>query len=390
MRYCKGEEEPGHASNLDLLEAEEAPGMPSTASPSPPPGSDAGPVALSAPEPPASVSVVVPCYNEEGSIAELHSEICAAFEGAQETFEVIYVDDGSTDGTSEVLQSLHRRDERVEVIRRRRNGGKASALAAGFAHARGPVICMVDADLQDDPAELPPLVRRVRSGDKDMIVGWKKNRRDPITKVLPSRVFNWMLRRLSPAKLHDFNCGLKVLSADVARAVPLYGDLYRFLPAFAAAQGFEVSEVAVNHRPRRHGRSKYGAGRFLRGFLDLFTVLLLTRFRFRPLHLFGGLGLLSSALGLAVMTYLTALWFTGEAIGHRPLLLFGVLAFLTGVQSIAIGLIAEMIGHSRQGRGDEMAPALRVLSHRQHTPARDLPRVVSSDLHRQPRHREDG
>ncbi len=310
------------------------------------------------------VSVVVPCYDEEASLQTLHGELCAAFEGAGQSFEVIYVDDGSTDSTPEVLTALHGRDDRVEVIRQRRNGGKASALAAGFAHARGPVICMVDADLQDDPAELPPLVRRVQSEEQDMIVGWKKQRNDPITKVFPSRVFNWMLRRLSPAKLHDFNCGLKVLSADVARAAPLYGDLYRFLPAFAAAQGFTVTETPVNHRPRKHGHSKYGAGRFLRGFLDLFTVLLLTRFRFRPLHLFGGLGLGVMLLGLGVMTYLSVLWFQGEPIGHRPLLLFGVLAFLTGAQSIGIGLIAEMIGHNRRGSRAELAPARRVLSHR--------------------------
>lgn len=310
------------------------------------------------------VSVVVPCFNEEDSLETLHKEICAAFEGVGQSFEVLYVDDGSTDKTPQVLTGLHDGDVRVEVIRLRRNRGKASALAAGFAHARAPVICMVDADLQDDPAELPPLVKRVQQCEQDLIVGWKKQRNDPITKVLPSRVFNWMLRRLSPAKLHDFNCGLKVLSADVARAAPLYGDLYRFLPAFAAAQGFAVTETPVNHRPRQHGHSKYGAGRFLRGFLDLFTVLLLTRFRFRPLHLFGGLGLLLVLVGLGVMTYLSVLWFGGEAIGRRPLLIFGVLAFLTGAQTVAIGLIAEMIGHDRRGRSDDLTPARRVLTHR--------------------------
>jgi len=311
-----------------------------------------------------AVSVVVPCFDEESSLETLHGEICEAFEKAGQTFEVIYVDDGSGDQTPQVLAALHEQDQRVEVIRQRRNRGKASALAAGFTHARGAVICMVDGDLQDDPAELPPLVEQVQRGDHDLIVGWKKQRNDPFTKVIPSRVFNWMLRRLSPAKLHDFNCGLKVLSADVAKAAPLYGDLYRFLPAFAAAQGFAVTETPINHRPRRHGHSKYGAGRFLRGFLDLFTVLLLTRFRFRPLHLFGGFGLVFMVLGLSVMTYLSALWFGGATIGNRPLLLFGVLLFLTGVQGIGIGLIAEMIGHDRRGRHDDLTPARRVLSHR--------------------------
>ncbi len=311
-----------------------------------------------------AVSVVVPCFDEESSLETLHGEICEAFEKAGQTFEVIYVDDGSGDQTPQVLAALHEQDQRVEVIRQRRNRGKASALAAGFTHARGAVICMVDGDLQDDPAELPPLVEQVQRGDYDLIVGWKKQRNDPFTKVIPSRVFNWMLRRLSPAKLHDFNCGLKVLSVDVAKVAPLYGDLYRFLPAFAAAQGFAVTETPINHRPRRHGHSKYGAGRFLRGFLDLFTVLLLTRFRFRPLHLFGGFGVVFMVLGLSVMTYLSALWFGGATIGNRPLLLFGVLLFLTGVQGIGIGLIAEMIGHDRRGRHDDLTPARRVLSHR--------------------------
>jgi hypothetical protein len=196
------------------------------------------------------------------------------------------------------------------------------------------------------------------------VVGWKQRRHDPWTKVLPSRVFNWMLRRVTRAPLHDFNCGLKVLARDVARSAPMYGDLYRFLPAFAATQGYAVTEVAVHHRPRAHGRSKYGASRFLRGFLDLFTVLLLTRFRFRPLHLFGGTGLLLSVAGFAVMGYLSVLWLQGEPIGHRPLLLFGVLLFLTGLQGVAIGLIAEMIGYARSTRPEAAVPAQQVWSHR--------------------------
>jgi len=288
----------------------------------------------------------------------------AALQDSDLSFEVVYVDDGSDDGTGAVLEGLHRADERVEVVSLRRNAGKAAALAAGFSHARAPVLCTLDGDLQDDPAEVPPLVRRVQRGEADLVVGWKRERHDPLTKVLPSRVFNWTLRRLTPAKLHDVNCGLKVLTAEVAKAAPLYGDLYRFLPAFAAAQGYAVTEVPVHHRPREHGRSKYGASRFLRGFLDLFTVILLTRFRTRPLHLFGGLGVLLCLIGLAVMSYLSVLWFQGEPIGHRPLLLFGVLLFLTGLQGVAIGLIAEMIGFSRAARADTTVPARRVFSHR--------------------------
>ncbi len=310
------------------------------------------------------VSVIVPCYDEAESLPALHAEIEAALDGAGLVFEVIYVDDGSRDGTFELLQGLHEASDRVEVIRLRRNSGKAAALAAGFEHARGPVLCTLDADLQDDPRELPPLIHQVQRGQWDLVVGWKQRRHDPWTKVLPSRVFNWMLRRVTRAPLHDFNCGLKVLARDVARSAPMYGDLYRFLPAFAATQGYAVTEVAVHHRPRAHGRSKYGASRFLRGFLDLFTVLLLTRFRFRPLHLFGGLGLMLSLFGFAVMGYLSVLWLQGEPIGHRPLLLFGVLLFLTGLQGVAIGLIAEMIGYARSSRPEAAVLAQQAWSHR--------------------------
>lgn len=338
----------------------------------------------------AALSVVIPCFNEAESLEALHAELTgaldaealsAAFGDEAATAEIIFVDDGSTDGTREVLHRIHGTDSRVEVVQLRRNSGKAAALAAGFAHARGRVLCTLDADLQDDPAELPPLVAEVATGRLDLIVGWKRARQDPWTKVLPSRVFNWMLRRLVPVRLHDVNCGLKVLCREVAEAAPLYGDLYRFLPAFAAAQGFSVDERPVRHRPRAHGKSKYGAGRFLRGFLDLFTVLLLTRYRYRPLHLFGGIGAALLGLGLTAMGYLSVRWFQGEAIGHRPLLLLGVLLFLTGLQGIATGLLAEMLGHVGQGVAALGArPALRVWSHRpisdsgQHV----APRVMAS------------
>lgn len=310
------------------------------------------------------VSIVVPCYNEAESLPVLHKEISDSLEAADLQFEIIYVDDGSTDDTPSVLGRLHRADDRVELIRLGRNAGKAAALAAGFSHARGSVLCTLDADLQDDPSELPALVARVREGESDLIVGWKKDRRDPWTKVIPSRIFNWMLRRVTPLRLHDINCGLKVLSAEVGKAAPLYGDLYRFLPAFAAAQGYTVSEAEVHHRPRKYGRSKYGAGRFLRGFLDLFTLLVLTRYQFRPLHLFGGTGLVFMLAGLVVLGLLTVRWFQGDAIGHRPLLLLGALLFLTGLQGLAIGLIAEMIGHARVRSEGDVPLARRVISHR--------------------------
>jgi glycosyltransferase involved in cell wall biosynthesis len=316
------------------------------------------------------VSVVIPCFNEADSLAELHREVCAAFDVAGTRFEVVYVDDGSTDRTPQVLADLFLADDRVEVIRLQRNSGKAQALSCGIRHARGRVICTLDADLQDDPGELPALVARVQSGDVDMIVGWKKKRLDPWTKRLPSKVFNWVVRRVSAAPLHDYNCGLKVFRRDAAAAMPLYGELHRFMPVFAAEQGFTVVEEVVNHRPRVHGRSKYGAARFVRGFLDLFTVLLLTRYRYRPAHLFGGLGTLLSIAGLVVLLYLTVLWFLGESIGQRPLLIFGVLLFLTGLQGLGIGLVAEMIGHARSSGDDDSGSARRLRTHRERVPPR--------------------
>ncbi|MDY0002325.1 MAG: glycosyltransferase family 2 protein [Polyangia bacterium] len=310
------------------------------------------------------VSVVVPCFNEAESLPVLKDEICQALEAAGLQFEMVFVDDGSTDETRQVLAGFLSQDERVEVIRLGRNAGKAAALAAGFVHARAPVLCTLDADLQDDPSELPALVARVRGGDADLIVGWKKDRRDPWTKVVPSRIFNWMLRRVTPLRLHDINCGLKVMASEVAKTTPLYGDLYRFLPAFACSQGYLVEEAEVHHRSRRFGRSKYGAWRFLRGFLDLFTLLVLTRFQFRPLHFFGGAGLLFMTAGLGVLSFLTVRWFQGEAIGHRPALFLGVLLFLTGLQGLGIGLIAEMIGHAREKGAGDAAPARRIFSNR--------------------------
>lgn len=298
------------------------------------------------------LSVVLPVLDEAPSLPLLHRELTEVLEGLGRPYELIFVDDGSRDESFQVLEKLHRRDDRVRVVQLRRNFGKAAALSVGFAHARGQVIATLDADLQDDPAELPRLVAALEEG-YDLVSGWKVRRQDPLSKTWPSRVFNAVTGRLTGLPLHDFNSGFKVYRRALVEELRLYGELHRFIPALAARRGFIVGEVPVNHRPRRFGRSKYGAVRFVRGCLDLLTVLFLTRYTRRPLHLFGGLGLLSLAIGLLVNLYLTALWLAGvRPIGNRPLLAFGVLSILVGIQSFSLGLLSELV-LSFQARGNE-------------------------------------
>ena len=269
-----------------------------------------------------TISVVAPAFDEERSVALLFEELQAALDPLPEPWEVVFVDDGSTDGTFGALTRLHAAHENVRVVRLRRNFGKSAALAAGFEQARGEVVVTIDADLQDDPAEIPRLLAKLEEGF-DLVSGWKSRRRDPWTRRLLSRVFNRLAGAVSGLALHDVNCGLKAYRAEVARDLRIYGELHRFLPVLAHERGYRVAELPVNHRPRSHGRSRYGLERYLRGFLDLLTVSLVGRYRHRPLHLFGGLGLLLGVAGTAILTYLTVLKAMGEAIGHRPLLILG-------------------------------------------------------------------
>lgn len=294
------------------------------------------------------LSVVVPVYNEEASVERLAAEIREALAGWR--YEVIFVNDGSTDGTAAALERACAVDHHVRVLRFRRNFGKAAALAAGFREARGDVIATMDGDLQDDPKDVPLLLARLAEGN-DMVVGWKRQRRDPWSKRWPSRLFNWTLRLVVGLPLHDYNCGLKVFRRAVTQSLHLYGENHRFIPALAHWQGFRVVEVPVHHRPRPFGRSKYGPGRFLAGLLDLLTVLFLTRYERKPLHLFGLIGLLSFLAGVAINAYLTALWFQGHSIGTRPLLQLGVLLMLMGVQFISLGLLGELMVQVLAQRG---------------------------------------
>ena len=301
------------------------------------------------------VSVVIPVFDERESLRPLAAELLPALQALERRYEVIFVDDGSRDGSTEVLADLAAAEPEVRVVRLRRNFGKGAALMAGFREARGDAVVTLDADLQDDPAEIGRMLAVLEDG-ADLVSGWKENRQDPWTKRAASRVFNGVTARVSGLDLHDLNCGFKAYRAEVVRALALTGDLYRYIPVMAAAEGFRVRELSVNHRARRHGRSKYGLERYIRGFLDLLTIMFIGRFRSRPMHLFGGLGLLFCAIGVAIGAYLTALKLTGAAIGQRPLLLLSVLLIVVGIQLVTLGLISELITRNHLRRDvDEVA-----------------------------------
>jgi len=288
------------------------------------------------------ISIVIPLHNEERSIALLYDELQAALEPLGQEWEAVFVDDGSVDGSFAALTRLHNANENVRVVRLRRNFGKAAALAAGFGQARGETVVTIDADLQDDPAEIPRLLVKLDEGF-DLVSGWKTRRRDPLRRRVLSRIFNWVTGRVSGLRLHDMNCGLKAYRAEVVRGMPLYGELHRFIPVLAQYRGFRVAELPVNHRPREHGRSRYGVERYIRGFLDLLTVSFIGRYQHRPLHLFGGLGLILGLIGFAILVYLTVVKALGHAIGERPLLTLGVLLVVVGLQFFSLGLISEML-----------------------------------------------
>lgn len=304
----------------------------------------------SAANPPGLLSIVVPVLNEAESLRELHREIHTACEAHRIDFELIFVDDGSTDESWTIIKDLANDDRRVASLRFRRNFGKAAALTAGLRMARGELCLMMDADLQDDPAEIPRMIEKLRGGF-DVVNGWKKHRLDPWHKVYPSKVFNGLVGWLTGLKLHDHNCGLKLFRREVASEIKLYGELHRFIPVLAHARGFRVTEVAVHHRPRKHGHSKYGVRRFLRGFLDLLTVKFLTGFGQRPQHILGAVGLGFFLLGMCGLVYLSLLWtlmnvagaIEPSPIGSRPLLAYSIAAVLLGAQGISFGLLAELI-----------------------------------------------
>jgi glycosyltransferase involved in cell wall biosynthesis len=292
-----------------------------------------------------AISFVIPFLDEEPTLVELFDRIAAATRPTGRSFEVIFVDDGSRDGgAARVAELAARHPGEVKVIELRGNFGKSAALAAGFERAAGEVVFTLDADLQDDPKEIPRFLAAL-DGGLDVVSGFKKTRHDPWHKVLPSRAFNWLVRRLTGVPLHDINCGFKCYRAEVLRDVRVYGELHRFIPALAAMNRFSVGEIVVEHHPRRHGVSKFGARRFFRGLMDLFTVSFLAKYDRKPLHFFGWIGALLCLAGTGICLYLTALWCSGERIGQRPLLTLGVLLIVIGVQVLTTGLLAELIVH---------------------------------------------
>ncbi len=295
------------------------------------------------------LSVIVPVLNESESLVELSHEIIAACERNGISFEVIFVDDGSTDSSWAVINECSKLDSRMSGIRFRRNFGKAAALTAGMRSARGELVMMMDADLQDDPAEIPKFIAKLDEGF-DVVNGWKQRRLDPWHKVYPSRVFNWMIGKLTGLWLHDHNCGLKLFRREVTREVRIYGELHRFIPVLAAARGFKVAELPVHHRERQFGHSKYGIKRFLRGFLDLLTVKFLTGYGQRPQHLLGGVGFFLFGLGSVGLSALAIVWLLTNVggmnfapIGTRPLLAYSIVAMLLGAQAVSLGFIAELL-----------------------------------------------
>lgn len=293
------------------------------------------------------LSFVIPFMNEEATLDELYRRIAEAAEptlGLGETFEVILIDDGSTDGSVAAAERLVAAHPQVSLLELQGNFGKSAALSAGFTRARGNIVFTLDADLQDDPKEIPRFLAKLEEGF-DLVSGYKQKRNDPITKVLPSRVFNWLVRTTTGVKLHDVNCGFKAYRDVVLKNVRLYGELHRFVPVLAHWKRFRIGEIPVEHHARRFGYSKFGGGRFFRGLMDLLTVVFLLRYGRRPAHFFGAVGTLTLAVGLLIFGYLCVIWFQGHSIGGRPLLILSVLLIVVGVQILATGLIAELIVH---------------------------------------------
>jgi glycosyltransferase involved in cell wall biosynthesis len=298
------------------------------------------------------ITVIVPVRDEADSVAELSRRVAEVLDRLGKSFEIVFVDDGSRDGTPARVREARARDPRVKLVRLRRNFGKAAALSAGFDHSLGRVVITMDGDLQDDPDEIPRFLATLEEKDLDLVSGWKRRRHDPLSKTVPSRLFNWVTRGLAQVDLHDFNCGFKAYRREVLGEIAVYGELHRYIPVLASRRGFAVGEIEVTHHPRRHGLSKYGWDRFYKGLLDLITVLFITRYTRRPLHLFGAIGLLFLLAGFGIDSYLAIRWFGGQNLSNRPLLQLGILLMVLGIQVLTTGLIGEMITFKNFRRRD--------------------------------------
>ncbi len=306
------------------------------------------------------VSIIVPVLNEAGTVLELSRRVAEVMERIGRRFEILFVDDGSSDETRQRVKEAHEIDDRVKLVSLRRNFGKAAALCAGFDHSSGQILITMDGDLQDEPDEIPRFLEKLESENLDLVSGWKQQRQDPASKRYPSRLFNWVTRKLASVDLHDFNCGFKAYRREVLDEIALYGELHRYIPVLASRRGFTLGELSVVHHPREHGTSKYGWDRYYKGLLDLITVLFITKYTRRPLHLFGMIGLSSLFVGFGINLYLAILWLSGQTLSNRPLLLLGILLMLLGIQVLTTGLIGEMITFKNFNRTDTYSVKERV------------------------------
>lgn len=299
----------------------------------------------------SKVTFVIPAYNEEESIGELYARIMENVtlcmeEGLLTDYEILFIDDGSTDGTAGELKKLREKDGKVRYILFRKNFGKSIALQTAFHNVAGDIVITMDADLQDEPAELKNFLKEIQLGGYDMVVGWKVNRKDPMEKTLPSKLFNKVTAEMSGLKLHDFDCGYKAFRREVTDSIDIYGELHRYIPILAYRKGFKITEIPVQHNKRKHGKSKYGIERYMRGFFDFCSVAFLSKYADRPMYFFGKIGLASFGLGFLVCLILTIEWFMGHQIGTRPLLQLGIMLIFLGAQSLSIGLIGNMLVES--------------------------------------------
>jgi glycosyltransferase involved in cell wall biosynthesis len=300
------------------------------------------------------ISIVIPLFNEHASIVDLYSEICEII-SLYNDWEIIFIDDGSSDGSAEIIIDIASKDSKVKLIRFFRNFGKSAALSEGFKYAKGDVIITMDADLQDDPKEIPNLVNKIGEGF-DLVSGWKKTRHDPWTKTFPSKIFNFITKLLTGVKIHDFNCGLKAYRSAVIKSIEIFGGRHRYIPALAGQNNFSVSEIIVNHRPRKFGVTKYGGSRLFHGFFDLLTILFLNKYTQHPLHFFGMIGLTTFTVGslteLVVLYY--KFWLGDPFAKHIALLLLGVIFLFIGIQFFSIGLLGEMMARYSQRKEDRV------------------------------------
>ena len=300
------------------------------------------------------ISIVIPVFNEHESITDLYLEICETI-SLYNDWEIIFIDDGSSDGSAEIIIDIASKDSKVKLIRFFRNFGKSAALSEGFKYAKGDVIITMDADLQDDPKEIPNLVNKIGEGF-DLVSGWKKTRHDPWTKTFPSKIFNFITKLLTGVKIHDFNCGLKAYRSAVIKSIEIFGGRHRYIPALAGQNNFSVSEIIVNHRPRKFGVTKYGGSRLFHGFFDLLTILFLNKYTQHPLHFFGMIGLTTFTVGslteLVVLYY--KFWLGDPFAKHIALLLLGVIFLFIGIQFFSIGLLGEMMARYSQRKEDRV------------------------------------